>query len=194
MTAKLYIEKAPEDFMSYFSLGFFYFGTGQWAKAVPPYEEVVRLEPGYRVGMWNLVSACAAAGENDKKIYYAGRAIPYFERHLRLHPDDESMKVSLAYFLHDAGRDDDARDAAKRLTNIKDGTSLFNVACLAVELGEIDTAFQTFHRSIEAGYRNLNSLKSWFEEEGLAPYRNTVQYAEAQRLFENLRSTSTSPN
>ena len=187
-TSKLYIEKAPDEYMSHFSLGFFYFSTGQWEKAIAPYEDAVRLFPGHRIGYWNLVVACAAAGQAEKKAYHATRALPYFERHVKLHPDDESMRVSLAYLLHDAGRDDEAREAAAKLTNIKDGTSLFNVACLSVELVDIDTAFKTFRRSIEAGYKNLNSLKTWFEEDGLAPYRNTAEYAEVQALYAKLQS------
>lgn len=185
-TAEAYIEHAPDEPMAYFALGFFYFNTGQAAKAIAPYEELFRRSPTYLAGAWNLIVACDAADERGKCARYAAEALPYFERHLKLHPDDESMRVSRALLLHDAGRLEESREAARALVDVKDATSLFNVACLCASLGDMETSFKTIRCAIELGYRSRQSLKDWLEQDDMLTYKGTPEYEQVRELIEKL--------
>src|SRR5205814_383339 len=90
-TAREYIRKDPRNPRSHFTLGFFYAETGQSAKAVAPYEEAVHLKPDHLPSLYNLVVNCRDAREREKCEHWAQVALPHYERHLKLHPDDESV-------------------------------------------------------------------------------------------------------
>jgi hypothetical protein len=85
-------------------------------------------------------------------------ASPHFERHLKLHPDDEGIRVLHPALLLFCGRTEEAHAAAMRLSNLRDGGSLYNTACLFVRLGDRSEALRTFRKAIEAGYRNSRLL------------------------------------
>jgi len=148
--AREYIRKDPQNPDSQFTLGFFYMNTGQYAKSIAPFEEAVRLKPDSRGGLFNLVNDCDAAGEREKCAYWAEVALPQFERYLKLHPDDEHQLVHYANLLQWSGRTEDAHAAAIKLTNLKDGMSLYNTACLFGRLGDRPEALRTFRKAIEA--------------------------------------------
>jgi TolB-like protein len=186
--AREYILKDPQNSNSHFALGFFYSGTGQRAKAITSYEEAVRLKPDNLVNLWNLVTNCDAVGEREKCEHWATVTLPQIERHLKLHPDDEAMSVSRALLLHWSGRTDDAYAAAMKLTNLKDGASLFNTACLFGKLGDRPEALRTFRKAIEAGFRSISHLKEFLtdENEGIAALAGTPEYEEVKRMVEKL--------
>ncbi len=186
--AREYIRKAPDNFMSHFSLGFFYAETGQYSNAIAPYEESVRLKPGNCPGLFGLVNQCDAAKETEKCSKWAHVALPHFERHLKLHLDDEAYHVLYANLLSWAGRWDDARLEAMNLKNARDGMSLYNTACLFERLGDKPEALATFRKAIEAGYRNTQALKAFLtdEDDGIAQLAGTPEYEEVKRMVESL--------
>jgi adenylate cyclase len=185
--AREYIRKDPLNYSSHFSLGFFYGGTGQPAKAIAPYEEAVRLKPDDLASLWNLLSNCDNAGEREKCGHWATVALPLVERHLKLHPDDESMCVQHAAVLLLSGKTEDAYAAAMKLTNLKDGSSLFNMACLFGRLGDPSEALRTFRKAIEAGFRNIRPLKEFLTaENGIASLAGTREYEEVREMVEKL--------
>ena len=119
-------------------------------------------------------------------------ALPYFERHLKLHPDDEGKRVWHANLLQWSGRTDDAFAAAMKLANLKDGTSLYNTACLFGRLGDPSEALRTFGKAIEAGFRDIRLLKEFLteEKEGVLALQGTAEYKEVKRMVEKLEATS----
>jgi TolB-like protein/cytochrome c-type biogenesis protein CcmH/NrfG len=186
--AREFIRKDPQDWSSHASLGFFYMETGQNAKAIAPLEESVRLMPDRLSGMWNLVAACDAAGEREKCAHWASMTLPLIERHLKLHPDDETQMVLYANLLFWSGRTEAARTAAIELKRMKDGASLFNIACLFGDLGDKSEALGTFRKAIEAGFKDTRHLKKFLtdEKEGITSLAGKPEYEEVKRMVEAL--------
>ncbi|HZK76410.1 MAG TPA: TIR domain-containing protein [Candidatus Kapabacteria bacterium] len=186
--AREYIRKDPQNYSSHFALGFFYMESGQPAKAIALYEEAVRLKPDYLPILWNLVNICYSAGEREKCGDWARVALPYIERHLKLHPDDEGKRVWHALLLSYSGRTDEAYAAAMKLTNLKDGISLFNTAFLFGKLGDRPETLRTFRKAIEAGFRDIRHLKEFLtdEKEGVLALQGTPEYEIAKQMVEKI--------
>jgi TolB-like protein len=188
--AREFIRKDPQNSASHFALGLFYGETGQQAKAIIPFEETIRLKPDHLQSLFNLVLACDAAGERGKCSHWALVALPYFERHLKLHPDDEGMSVNHALLLFWSGRTDEAYAAAMRLMTLKDGVSLYNIACLFGMLGDKPESLRTFHKAIEAGFRDVRVLKQFLidEKEGVLALQGTPEWEEVKQMVEKIEA------
>ncbi|MFI5264517.1 MAG: tetratricopeptide repeat protein, partial [Candidatus Kapaibacterium sp.] len=159
-----FVQKAPEDFRSHFSLGLFYHHTNQYSKAIPPYEESIRLNSDRLINLSNLAIACNMANEGEKCAYWALVAIPKFERHLKLHPDDEAQRVNYALLLFYSGQIKEAGVAAHELQNVKDGFSLYNTASLFVSLGEPVEALKTFRKALQIGYKDIHYIRDFSDD------------------------------
>lgn len=192
--AKNYVQHAPDDYSSHFALGFYYMSTGQGSKAIRPFEASLRLQPDYLITYWNLVIACNNINDEVKQKQYAGMAIPKFVRHLRLFPDDENKRVNHAVLLHFAGRDAEAREAARKLDTIKDGSVLYNVACLQCVLHDHAAGLLTFYKAIAAGLRDIRDLKVFLEseEQGIGSLKGTPSWEEARLLVESVEAEAKS--
>ena len=188
--AKDYIRNAPGDYVSHFALGFFYLSTGQQAKAIAPYEEGLKRKPDDLDILWNLVLSCNAANDEAKKKEYTYLAIPKFEKHLKLFPDDESKRVYHTVLLHFAGRDEEAKVAARKLGDLKDGGPLYNIACLQCLLKDYQPGLDTFGKAIEAGFRNVVLLKSFLEteDEGIGTLKGTPEWEHARQMVEEIEA------
>jgi tetratricopeptide (TPR) repeat protein len=186
--AEEYIRKAPQDFYSHFALGFFYENTLQYAKAIEPYEEAVRLVSNSLACLVNLVNCCEVAGKAEKCGHWARATLPLVERHLKLHPDDETMRVWYATILFLSGKTEEAYSATLKLTNLKDSVSLYNTANIFRRLGDLPEALRTFRKSIEAGFRSIHHLKEFLtdEKEGIPSLAGTTEYEEVKRMVEKL--------
>ncbi|HEY6172242.1 MAG TPA: TIR domain-containing protein [Candidatus Kapabacteria bacterium] len=185
-TAKEYIRIAPNEQHSHFSLGFFYTETGQPAKAICPYEDSLRLKPDNIVALYNVCIVCNDADKKEKCRTWALAALPIFERHLRLHPDDESRLVSYADLLHWCGRMDEARSVALRLRDdARDGKSLYNTAALFSDLGDKQEALATFRKAIQAGFRHIG-LQKQFLSKDIGSLSDTPEYEEVKRMVEKM--------
>lgn len=182
--AQTCVANAPERSSSHFALGFFYDHTGQHAKAVEAYEHAVKRNPEYLPNVWNLILACHYAKEENKQIYWAGIAIVLYERHLKFFPDDEFNRACYASLLHFAGHDEEARVASRQLGNIRDGTSLYSLACLQCELGDFHAGLDMFRKSIVAGYRNIHLLSRFLnaQTDGIATLAATPEYNEVKGM------------
>ena len=184
--AKEYIRKAPHSSLSYSTLASFYNSTSQYAKAIAPLEESVRLRPDQTI-LWNLVIACDAAGEHEKRDYWAEVALPEVERYLKLHPDDEHKIAYHAALLAMTGKTEAAHEAAMLLTSLKDGGPLFNAAHLFIKLGDTPEALATFRKVIEAGFKNIRLLREFLTYE-LAPLAGTLAYEEVKQMVEEMET------
>ncbi len=186
--AMKYIENAPHDYyLSHFSLGFLYDNSGQYAKAIAPYEQALKIKPNNLPTLWNIVVVCEKAKESEKLIYWASKAIPYFEHHLRFHPDDENQRVSYAVILYFAGRMEAAQKAAKALHSIRDGSSLFNIAWLWMSLGDLELSLSTVRKSIDAGFKNMEALLHFLEND-LTFLQDTPEYEEVKQMVEKIEA------
>jgi adenylate cyclase len=187
-TAKEYVLNAPYDFGSHFTLGFFYSETAQYDKSITHYEQTLKLKPEHLSALINLVINCNRANEAEKRIAWAEIAIPFYARHLKLFPEDENKRVSYAMLLHYAGRDVEAREAARRLENLTDGFPLYNAAWLQGMIGDHAAGLKTFRRSIEAGFRNMPLLNEFLinEDGGILTLQGTPEYEGVRQMVEAL--------
>jgi TolB-like protein len=188
--AQEYIRNAPEDNMSHFALGFFYANTGQVAKAIAPFEESLKRKPENLPALWNLVLACNNAKEEEKQKHWAEIAIPFYEKHLKLFPDDETKRVIHALLLHYAGRDDDARAAARKLDDLRDGTALNNIASLQCALKDYTAGILTFRKAIQAGFRIMRNINEFLdnEDDGIGTLKGTPEWEAVRELVDSLES------
>ena len=186
--AQEYIRNAPEDYRSHFALGFFYMNTGQSAKAIAPFEESLKRKPEYLAALFNLVVVCNGAMEEEKRKHWSEIAIPLFEKRLKLFPDEENNRVVHAALLHFAGRDDDARAAARKLEDLRDGGALYNTACLQCALKDYSAGILTFRKAIQAGFQSMRNIKSFLDEEdeGIGTLKGTPEYEVVKRMVEEI--------
>lgn len=184
--ATTYVANAPDNASSHAALGYFYDVTGQYERAVSAYEQAVKRSPEYLPNVWNLILACNYAGNQELRSYWAGLAIPLFERHLTFFPDDEFARTCHASLLHFVGRDQEASAAISRLGDLHDGTSLYSLACLECELGNYESGLITFQKSINAEYRNVPLLTRFMTDDvsgigklaGTTPWQNILSLVE----------------
>ena len=191
--ANEFIRKDPQNWHSHASLGFFFMQSGQCIDAIAPFEQAVTLKPDDLGSLWNLASNCDVAGDRDKCQHWATVALLYFERHLKLHPDDEAISVQHAALLLMSGKTGDARAAAMKLTNLNDGSSLYNAACLLNQIGEPDNAIRTFRKAIVAGFRDIRHLNAFLAQEGDGniALQGTPDYEEVKRMVEEVERIQT---
>jgi len=188
--AQDYIRNAPDDFMSHFALGFFYYSTGQNGKAIAPYEESLKRKSEDLNTLFNLVVVCNAAEEAVKQKEYALVALPKHEKYLKLFPEDENKRVNHALLLHWADRDEEAKVAARKLGDLKDGHSLYNTACLQYGLKDYEAGLATFIKAINAGLRDIRLLKSFLneEDEALGTLKGTPEWDKARQMVEKIEA------
>ena len=132
--------------------------------------------------------SCDLADERVKCAHWAAVAVPIFERHLKLHPDDENTKVSHAVLLLLSDRTDDAHRAALQLKVLRDGVSLYNAAYLFERLGDKKEALITLRKAIEAGFKNVTNLREFLTEnkEGVLDLAGTPEYEEVKRMVDSI--------
>ncbi len=186
--AQEYIRNAPEDWTSHFALGFFYFITSQDAKAIAPYEESLKRKPENLTVLFNLVLACNGAKEEEKQKHWSSIAIPIYEKRLKLFPNEESYRVAHAVLLHFAGRDDAARATARKLEELRDGKALYNTAWLQCMLKDYPSGIQTFRKSIQAGYRSMEHIKGFLDDEddGIGTLKGTPEWEAVREMVEKI--------
>ncbi len=182
-----YIRNAPEDFVSHFALGFFYMETGQAAEAIAPFEEALKRKPGNLAALWNLVLVCN--GEKEKRKRWSEVAIPLFEKRLKLFPDEENNRVAYANLLNWADRDDEARAVGRKMSDLRDGTALFNAACLQCRLKDYSAGILTFRKAIQAGFRIMRLIRSFlYHEDGIGTLKGTPEWEAVRELVEMIEA------
>jgi TolB-like protein/Flp pilus assembly protein TadD len=191
--AKELTQKDPLHFNSHFTLGFIYSSIGKYTEAIHSYKEAQRLNPGSLPTIYNLVGLCDRVGEKDLSAHWARVALPYYERYIKLNPDDEDKRVKYAIMLYMGGNSDEAYAEVMKLTNIKDGRSLYDIACLISKLGDAPEAVRTLRKAVEAGYQEIDQLKDFLadEKEGITVLAGTPDYEAVKQMVEKFEDEAT---
>ena len=190
--AREFIAKDPTNAISHFSLAFFYVNIGQQAKSIPHYEEASRLAPENFSMLINLAAANDAIGNKERAAFWAQKALPFIERHLKLHPNDDHRRVHHAIMLNFSGRVEEAKQEALRFTDFKDGVTIYNAACLLSQLGDYMDALRMVARSIHAGFKVAVDLKSFIADKNMLALQDTPEYQEIIHMLEELEAPQTS--
>ncbi len=95
--------------------------------------------------------------------------------------------------LHYAGRDDDARAATRKLEDLRDGTGLYNTACLQCMLKDYSAGILTFRKAIQTGFRSMRNIKLFLDEEedGIGTLTGTPEWEAVRGLVEKLSEPTT---
>jgi adenylate cyclase len=176
--AKRSIEIDPNYSPGYDALGFAYKSLGDTAGAVSARKEYVRLRENDRTAHFNLLvtlSELPDTPENRQGLREsAERAIPVFERYVRLNPDDYNSRVQFANIFRYASRMDDSLQEADRLFEVDlDGGACYNLACLYLDASDTVRGLSMIRRSVSKGFQAIELFR---HDPDLAPLRGMPEF------------------
>lgn len=171
------VRLAPESGVSHFELGLHYALTDQPAKSIEPYLIARDLRPTELDIHWNLSLVYQRINDQERCAEAASVALDQFAKWLRINPEDELRLVQQACLMFLVGDKDGSFAIVRQLESREtmDSVTLYNLACLCVNLAEHDSAIRYLRRSIEAGFSNLQILES---DPDLAPLRGMQEFSD----------------
>jgi TolB-like protein len=184
----------PSNNVAYDLLGFAYQSLGRREETVLAREESVRLVGNNTKAHFGLLNALHELSNTDEQLKRAAeRAIPVYERHVRLSPDDYNTQVEFANVLQWASRESEALAEAEKLSSMQtlDGSALYNLACLYLKCGEPERGMQTLLRSVEKGFRALEAFR---HDPDLGPLRGREDFQEMMKKLEQRIASGESSN
>ncbi len=176
--AKRSIERDPHDAPGYDVLGFAYKSLGDIAGAVSARKEYVRLRENDKNAHFSLITSLNELPdtlENREELREsAERAIPIYERHVRLNPDDYNARVQFANILQFAFRTEESLLEADKLSEVDlDGAACYNLSCLYLKASDTVRGLSLLRRSVGKGYQNIEDFR---HDPDLAPLRGTPEF------------------
>ncbi|HET6399899.1 MAG TPA: TIR domain-containing protein [Candidatus Kapabacteria bacterium] len=181
------VENDPAFAEGYDALGGAYKALGLRDEAAQAWEEWVRLKENYMTAHFSLLIALNERGDSpearEQLRNAAERAMPLFERHVRLNPDDYNAQVLLANIFQFAGREAEARAEADKLSAIQslDGLALYHLACLYLECHDLEHGMAMLRRSVKKDFRNIEHFR---RDPALDALRGTPEFEELVRVLE----------
>lgn len=185
--AKRSIEIDPNYALGYDALGFAYQSLGDKAGSVSARKEYVRLQENSKIAHFNLLTALDElpdTPENRQALREsAERALPVYERHVRLNPDDYNARVEFANVLRFASRTEESLREADKLSAVEslDGAACYNLACLYLHASDTARGLSLLRRSIGKGFQNIETFR---RDADLAPLRGTPEFEELMKELE----------
>jgi TolB-like protein/tetratricopeptide (TPR) repeat protein len=176
------VELAPNNFMTHFQLGFIYNQLLQKAEAAEAFENALTIQPGNLAALYNLALDYEYLGQKDELKALAKRAIPYFEKHLRRHPNDSHNRTNYAVLLSSQGRVQDCKNQLERIMadDTIDGNICYNCACLMMDLKEYETSLALLNKAVDRGF----ARKEIFTETAFPELAGTEGWTNLQRRLE----------
>ncbi len=174
------VEIDPAFASGYDALGFAYEALGRKQEAAEAKKEFVRLRGNDRTGHFNLLLILHELDSEFELREAAARALPLFERHVRLTPDDYHARVHLATILGYCGRTADSVAEADRLSAIEslDGIACYNLACLYLNRNMSERGMTLLRRAVQKGFRAIEVFR---RDPDLAPLRGTPEFEELMK-------------
>ncbi len=163
--AKRAIEIDPNYAMGYDTLAIVYQSLGDTAGAVSAWKEYVRLQENNKLAHFNLIVALHElpnTPENrDELRVSAERAIPLFERYIRLNPDDYNARVQFASVLQWSDRVEESLHEADILAKVEslDGVACYNLACQYLKASDTVSGLSMLRRSIGKGFQDIETFR-----------------------------------
>jgi adenylate cyclase len=173
--AKRAIELDPEFAAAYETLGFAYQSLGRREEAASARERSVKLQKNNRTAYFGYLMALAELRDATLLEAEALKALPLYERHVRLTPDDLHAQVHYAMILGWAGDHDRSLLEARKLEAIEglDGGAVYNLACLYLHEGETESGLSALRKSVDRGFV---ALEMFHGDPDLDPLRGTPEF------------------
>ena len=181
------IERDPNYALGYSALGFAYQSLGDKAGAVSARKEFVRLLENDKGAHFNLLIALnelpATPEHLGELCDSAERAIPIYERYIRLNPDDYNARVEFANVLLMASRTGASLEEADKLSLVEslDGIACYNLTCVYLHASDTVKGLSMLRRSIDKGFQNIEDFR---RDPDLAPLRGTLEFEELMKELE----------
>jgi TolB-like protein len=165
------------------ALVFAYHTLGNQAGMVKACQDRVNMQENDRIAHFNLLISLHELGDKERLRIAAERAIPVYERYIRLNPDDFNARVSLANIFSMAERPSESLQAADELTLLEslDGGALYNLACLYLMNNTPERGMELLYRAVAKGFRNIDDFR---HDPVLAPVRGTPEFEELLKKLE----------
>jgi tetratricopeptide (TPR) repeat protein len=184
--AKRSIEIDPNFALGYDALGFVYWVLGDTAGRVSAFKEYVRLRENDRTGHFNLLIALSElpdTSENRQALREAAEgALPIYERHIRLNPDDYHARVHYASILYWAEHIERSIQEADTLSLLDlDGFACYNLACQYLKVSETAKGLTMLRRSIDKGFQNIDGFR---RDPDLDPLRSLPEFEALMKELE----------
>ncbi len=181
------IEIDPNYALGYDALGFAYRSLGDLPGAVNAWKDNVRLQENDKTAHFNLLVALNEL--SDEPEYHeelresAKRAIPFFERHVRLNPDDYHHRVNFANVLQWSDRIEESLLEADKLSAVEslDGIACYNLACLYLQASDSERGLSMLRRSVGKGYSDIEAFR---RDPDLDPLRRIPEFEELMKELE----------
>ncbi|MDP4221656.1 MAG: hypothetical protein Q8896_14565, partial [Bacteroidota bacterium] len=154
--------------------------------AVAAWEKVVSINENDRHAHFGLIIVLSELQQPEYLRAAAQRALPIYERYLKLNPGDDNARVEYATILESAGKIEESIRLADELalnTGL-DGFLLYNLCCLYMHCGRQEKAMEMLTRSIRNGHINLEHIR---RDPDLEPLRDLPEF---QVLMEELGERS----
>ncbi len=152
------IELEPRNPWGYFHLGFIYNELGRPREGAEAYEENIRLKPDELIGHFNLALQYHALGDLERRRAASLRSLPYYEKYVRRHPDDQSKRTFYSILLFFAGLREDAKRETEAIVALPglDGSICYNCGCTYLFLDDPTRALELLEKAVDLGYANKN--------------------------------------
>ncbi|MDP4200027.1 MAG: TIR domain-containing protein [Bacteroidota bacterium] len=167
--------KAPNYAGGYHALAAVYRATGNLAGEIQARQAFVRIgdDSGGHSALLYALKLGGAAYASELKAA-AERALPIFQRHARINPDDFRNRERLAYTFLEAGRPLEAVAEADRLpADSLDAESSFELACLYARVNALDKAIAALRRALQMGSLNTMPIET---DSDLEAIRGTPEF------------------
>jgi TolB-like protein len=177
--ARRTVEIDPAYPAGYDALGFACRALGLIEEAIEACEGYVKLQDNNMTAHLNLLVSLNELGstpEAKERVRKAAeRAIPIFEQHIRLNPDNYTARGRLANTFSMSGREAEALEHANKLSVIEglDAAVLYNLACTFIHCHEPARAMEMLRRSVKSGYSDIEAFRNDLD---LDPLRDTPEF------------------
>ncbi len=152
------IELDPNDAESYNALSMTYALLGDWVNAVAMRKRHTELLENDRNAHYSYTLALRNLEDREEVQKAAKRTQAFYERYLRLTPEDIYARVQYVSVMCMAGEKEHGLAEARSLEKMPgmDAYMLFNLACVYLNGGDLEHGYEVLRRSIENGYRNID--------------------------------------
>jgi TolB-like protein len=172
------VEMDPKNYQSFNVLGAIHMENRNYLSAAEAFERVTELVET-TTGYFNLLNAIGSAGENERLLQVAQKALPVFVRYLLREPGDQHAALSLAFVLLWAGKKEEAAEAAAHLLDRDDlgGQALHRLGCLFNDLDKPQIFVSLQRKAIGNGYRDIEATRNLLQDITDADCQRELQLA-----------------
>jgi TolB-like protein/Tfp pilus assembly protein PilF len=146
---------------------------GEIDRGIEALEYAVRLCPDNVRVVWALTFLYVLHNEHELLRTLANNSLPYLERHIMLHPYDQTVRAQYAVLLAGAGRTEEACAIALELSKVllDDPIQLVGVAIVFHMAGDVEQTINAFERVHGVGAALYTFVSPFFR-----PLRSHPQY------------------